>query len=112
MLTVEQQESIIAEAMEQMKSQLVASAISSVEFQIKQRVADATKAEVDAFFLEEVAPDIRLALVSNKEAIIKAAVVAANDMAETLAKEMSAELAERLGNSWSRKKIFDSMFGG
>jgi len=64
------------------------------------------------FVQEQVAPEIITSLEAKKSQIIEAAIMAADQMAEDLAKGMAATLAERLGTSYSRAAIFKAMFGG
>ena len=62
------------------------------------------------FVKTDVAPELIASLANNKSMIIDAAIIAAEEMAQSLATAMSQSLAEKLGNSYRRGVLIKALF--
>ena len=82
---------------------------SSLTYNVMQQVSTVIRGHVDQWLKENVIPDITAFLVENKEGIIKVAPALADKMCEQLTVALTTEMAARLQNQWSRKKIFQAM---
>ncbi len=110
-LTEEQTKEIIDGALEQIKSGVIEEATNHAKWITRDAIADEVRNIVTDFVKKKVAPEILVSLEKQKSAIIDAAIMSAQTMAEMLAQSLTDTLAEKLKNSWDRKKIFDAMFG-
>lgn len=109
-LTEQQQQEIIDLAFEQIKTQVIETAGRQASWQIEREIATSISGIVSEFIKAEIAPEIIVSLNENKSVIIQAAITAAEEMARLLAQNMTAQLAENLGSSYKRDKIFKEMF--
>ena len=110
MLTEKQKEEIIKASFEEIKKGVVEEATRAASWQVEQALTGIVKETVRNYFNEKIAPLIVENLNDHKSQIIEAAVNSADAMAVELAKSLSASLAENLGTSYKRKKIFEAMF--
>ena len=109
-LSEEQQKEIIADAMEQIKSAVVSEATRQITWDVKNEVGKQIHSIVEDFIQVEVAPELKKLMIENKSLITDAAVTSANEMAEMLAKSITAKMAENLGTSYKRTEIFKALF--
>ena len=110
MFTEDQVNEILTGAFEQIKSQVIENSINQLEWDIKSRLSEEIKTVVHVFVTEEVMPELRQELILKKSEIVKAGVLAAEDMAQQLASAMAAKFSENLGTSYKRSEILKTLF--
>ena len=110
MITAEDLQKLLAEHEDEIRH----SVIDEVKTQIKSDLAWSLCQEISAivkkFLAEDIAPEIRAALVENKPVILAAVVEAANTMGALLTEGMVAEVKERMEKSYQRSSIIKALF--
>ena len=110
MITAEDLQALLAEHETAIKH----SVIEEVKQQIKTDLAWSLRHEVqkvvEKFITEDIAPEIRSALVENKPVVLAAVVEAANTMGALLTEGLVAEVKERMEKSYQRSAIVKALF--
>ena len=111
MFSDEQKQQILDAALEQAKNEIVQQAISNLNYSIEFEV----RKEVSSIVENWASTDLKQALVekltSEKGAIIEAAILSGYAIAEELSKALVTSAADNLSKSYTRKKVFDALFG-
>lgn len=110
MFSDEQKQQILDAALEQAKEEIVAQAISNlnhIEFAVRREVSSI----VEEWASTELKQALLEKLTSEKGAIIEAAILSGYAIAEELSKGLVASAADNLSKSYTRKKVFDALFG-
>ena len=111
LLTDEQRNAIIEDALEDIKNEVVQRCISDVQWKINFAVQEEVKKTVSDFFAVEIRDELLLKLTEQKGEIVQAALDAASGIAEVIGKSLLTTLEANMAQSWSREKIFKVMFG-
>lgn len=110
-LTEEQTKEIVSGAIEKIKEEVVKNATDHAIYASQSAIESSVSEIITKYIKEEVAPEILVSLSEQKSAIIKAAVVSAENLAVLLADSMTSALAEKLSRSYGRDKIITALFG-
>jgi len=96
------------------RARLVAAADRAMEEKIaenfKWALPDVVGDECTKFIKEHIAPEVAKHLLQQRSVILSAAIAAADEIGEKLAKSLVDKAAENLAKSWDLKKIVDGLF--
>ena len=96
-----------AEINAQVKQRLIEGLLVNHQWTMREHISDI----VSEFMKTEIAPAVREYLAGEKSAILEAAVKAASEVSDMLAKNMVAQAAKNLQtNRYEFKKIMDAIF--
>jgi hypothetical protein len=84
--------------------------LDSVKRQFQWELPEAVKKTVTDFVNDEIIPEIKAELESNKEAFITAATDMARGVAGEIAKAMQEQVAKNLTQSWNVRKLAEALF--
>ena len=108
--TQEQMDQILAEG----KDELVAAAVQAIRDRINWAAKDCIAAQikpiVEKFVQEEIVPELVEQLVGQKSVILAGVVAQANDIGAAFVQALVDQVAKTLGDSYSRKKVFEALF--
>ncbi len=110
MLSDEKLKEILEGAEGEITKYLIDEAKKSVADKINYELQDELSKIVKDFIENELAPDIRTALMNNKPVIMKSVVKMSNKMADALSEKLLADLVENLGSSYTRGQIWKALF--
>lgn len=103
----------IKELLEAAKPQIVESfkqrVLESADYELRTAVIEEVKSHVIEWVKAEVLPEVQKELVESKDSFISLGVKVAPAMMDELTKAMTTELADKLNDSWKRRKIFEAL---
>lgn len=109
MLTQEQIQAAIAEAMPDVLSGLRKQVAEQALRQAKDAAAIEVQNAVVEWVKAELLPEVQLTLAQNKAALVSIAPSIASGIAESLSVALMETIKKKLESSWERKKIFDAL---
>src|SRR5690554_2244652 len=87
------------------REQVKQSLLDSIKRQNAWELPDQVKKEVAAFMEKEVLPEIRNALLENKDEIVSAATECVRSVPAEIGKAMQKQVAENLTSSWKLRGV-------
>ena len=64
----------------------------------------------EEFFLTTIAPELKIQLMANKDAILKSAFDSSVKIADAITKAMTEDAIKNISQSWNRTKLYDAIF--
>lgn len=86
----------------EVETRLLREAFCQLDAQLRKVVID--------LVTEEFVPELKEALIGEKAKLREAALTASSAIAQTIGTAVAATLADKMKNSWDRKKILDALF--
>lgn len=94
---------------EQLKEKIAQTMIDGFAERIKWNLPEEVADVIDEFVKEEVLPEVKASLTSDKEAIVKAATDMVQGVPEEIGKALQEHLAKGLSSSYNIKRILDAL---
>ena len=110
MITAEDLQKLLAEHEDAIKHSVVDEVKAQIKSDLEWSLRQEISAIVKKFLTEDIAPEIRAALVENKPVILAAVVEAANTMGALLTEGLVAEVKGRMETSYQRSSIIKALF--
>lgn len=109
-LTVDFFTDILESNRDQVKATVTEALLSGVKRQFEWEIPEAVKKEVNDFITNEIIPEVRAQLFTNKDEFVDAAVTMVRGVPAEIGKAMQENLAKNLTNSWTLRKVVEACF--
>lgn len=84
--------------------------LDGIKRQFEWELPNAVKTAVNEFFVEQVIPEIKAELETNKDEFVDAATLMVRGAPVEIGKAMQEQLAQNLTNSWTLRKVVEACF--
>ena len=111
MLTQEQIQSAVADAMPDVLAGLRKQVAEQALLQAQRAAADEVQKAVVEWVRVELIPEVHLTLAQNKSSLVSIAPTIASHIGEALSVALMENIKKKLESSWERKKIFEALLG-